>query len=98
MTPATGIVRDGKIEIAAPIDLKEGAEVRIWLEASLIEDDDGPMSDEEVSRTLAAMDKVEPLIMTVEERSNWEKSLADQKTFEISNFETHLKKLQSYWK
>jgi len=34
MTPVTGIVRNGRIEIDAPSGCTEGAEVRLWLEAT----------------------------------------------------------------
>ena len=34
MTPVTGIVRNGRIEIDAPNGCLEGAEVRLWLEAT----------------------------------------------------------------
>ena len=72
-----GIVCNGKIEIEAPSDFSEGSEVRIWLDRTH-GDDDGPMSQDEIERTLEAMSQVQPFILTEAERSEGQQSLDEQ--------------------
>ncbi len=69
MTPINGIVRNGRIEIKAPVGFSDGTEVRIWLDKTQC-DDDGPMSPEEIERTLEAMSQVQPFVLTDAERIN----------------------------
>jgi hypothetical protein len=76
MTTLTAIVRNGRLELPNPIDLPDGTEVQLWLlaggERPSVPEDDRPMSPEEITRTLAAMENVEPLELTDEERAAWE--------------------------
>ena len=96
MTPIIGKVRNGKIEIEAPSELSEGAEVRVWLDAST-HNDDGWISPEEIERTLEAMSHVQPLVFTEQERIDWQKWLDEQKAFEFASDETRARKLLSHW-
>jgi hypothetical protein len=73
MTTMTAIVRNGQIELPRSINLPDGTEVEIRLpeqeETVTGPEDDGPMTPEEIARTLAAMQKIEPFEMTEEERA-----------------------------
>jgi hypothetical protein len=79
-----GVIRNGQVEVAEPIDLPDGSEVTIISDADAtlagVSDDDRPMTPSEIVATLAAMEKIEPFDMTDEERRNadaWEKKVND---------------------
>jgi hypothetical protein len=56
MTHVIGIVRDGKIVVAAPSDLPDGAEVRIWFdELGMRIELDGAEEREEAKRQFLAL-------------------------------------------
>jgi hypothetical protein len=61
-----GVIRNGRVEVAAPIDLPDGSEVTIIADGP----HDRPMTSTEIAATLAAMSKVEPFDMTDEERAS----------------------------
>jgi hypothetical protein len=79
-----GFIRNGRVEVAEPINLPDGSEVTITGHADGkcpgLSDNDRPMTPTEIAATLAAMDKVEPFDMTDEERAAadaWEKKVND---------------------
>lgn len=96
LTPINGIVRNGKIEIEAPSHFVEGSEVRIWIER-IQGDDDGPMSPDEIERTLEAMSYVQPFILSDTERLDWQRSIDEQKALDIASAENRIRKLMSHW-
>jgi hypothetical protein len=74
-----GVIRNGRVEVAEPINLPDGSEVTISSHANgkspVLSDNDLPMTASEIAATLAAMDKVEPFEMTDEDRADadaWE--------------------------
>ena len=69
MTTITATVRGGRLEVAEPINLPDGTELRIPLPGA---PDEGPMSPDEIARVLAAMDQMIPFDLTDAERSAWE--------------------------
>ena len=100
MTPVTGIVRNGRIEIDAPNGCLEGAEVRLWLEAteaSASMNGLGVIGDEEL-KLLSAMKDFEPLVMTEDEESKFNQALKDQRDWELSKFESQASQIESLWK
>lgn len=79
-----GVVRNGQVEVDEPINLPDGSEVTIIGCANGrfidLHDNDRPMTPEEISRTLAAMERVEPFDWTDEYRAEadaWEKKVND---------------------
>ena len=84
-----GVIRNGRVEVAEPINLPEGSEVTITgpvngkspnLADPGFTDNDRSMTPREITETLAAMAKVEPFDMTDEERAGadaWEKKVND---------------------
>lgn len=75
-----GVVRKGRVEVAAPIDLPDGSEVFIASDAHDLSDNGRSMTPSEIAETLAAMERVEPFDMTQEERADadaWEKKVTD---------------------
>jgi len=101
MTTMTAVVRNGRLELPTPIDLPDGTEVEIRLpepegtDSSLV--DEGPMTPEEIARTLAAMEKIEPLEMSDEERSVLTADRQVRKEWEKANFDAHAEKLRRLW-
>jgi hypothetical protein len=60
MTTIRTVIRDRRIDVPAPTDLPDGTEVLLTIGTNL-PDDDGPMSQEEIARVLAAMRRLGPL-------------------------------------
>jgi len=90
-----GIVLKGRVEVAEPIDLPDGSEVTITGKANgklrTSADGDRPMNSDEISATLAAMNKVEPFDMTDEERARadaWERKIND---YTMANLDSGIK-------
>ena len=67
MNAITAIVRNGRFETHERVNLPDGTEVRLRIESPTVQADDLPPGPEEIARTLAAMEKVEPFILTAEE-------------------------------
>lgn len=99
----TAIVRAGRLELPRPLDLPDGTEVTVYLPGE--RDADGGMSGaewlaqppavdlpptpEDIADALAAMDRVEPFVMTDEEYARWQADLAAQKAWEKAHFFEH---------
>jgi hypothetical protein len=80
-----GIIRKGQVIMAQPADLPDETEVEIVpIGPAGSSDDEGTMSPDEIARTLAAMDRVEPFELSEQEeaaiaadrraRREWEKA------------------------
>ena len=94
--------KDGQIVLDAPVAWTDGLRLVIEPEQPLLEpagapDDDTPMTPKEIARTLAAMDKVEPLDMTEDERAAWEAERRARKEWEKAHFAERADKLQRMW-
>jgi hypothetical protein len=77
-----GVVQNGQVIVEEPINLPNGSEVTITAipRANLagVADSDRPMTPEEIARTLAAMDRIEPFDISPEEEveaAAWEKKV-----------------------
>jgi hypothetical protein len=81
MNAIKGTVKAGRVEVQVPPEWPEGTEVEIHPLANLEPGgDEGPMTPEEIDRTLAAMEKVEPFDMSAEEATDldtWERKVKD---------------------
>ena len=73
-----GIIRKGQVIMPQPADLPDETEVEI-VPVGLAgpADDEGTMGPDEIARTLAAMDEIEPFEMTDEERATIEAAVAE---------------------
>ncbi len=101
MTMMTAIVRNGQLELPRPIDLPDGTEVEILLPEPERTDsgseDDGPITPEEIARILAAIEKIEPLEMTEDERAALAADRQARKEWEKAHFEERAEKLRRMW-
>ena len=91
-------VRDGRIEPDTPLGLPEGARV-VVLPEPIANDDDGDERDtpEAIAKWLAWYDTLEPLIITDEERREWDARRAAQKAWEREHFDERAEKLRRMW-
>jgi hypothetical protein len=90
MTALKGIIQQGQVIMPGPTDLPDGTEVQVipvGLAGSA--EDDGPMTPAEITRTLAAMDEVEPLEMSDQERAALEADRRARKEWEKGRFHEH---------
>jgi hypothetical protein len=101
MNTMTAIVRNGQIELPRPIDLPDGTEVEIRLPeaagADSFQAHEGLLTPEEIARTLAAMEKIEPLEMSDEERAALEADRQGRKEWEKSHFDSRADELRRIW-
>jgi predicted DNA-binding antitoxin AbrB/MazE fold protein len=98
MATITAIIRNGRLELPQPLNLPDGTEVKIQLpETTDSGTEDQPMTAEEMARTLAAMDKIEPFDMTDGERDALEADRQARKVWEKSQFAEHGDKLRGAW-
>lgn len=93
MSAIKGIIQNGQVILQQPTDWPDGTEVTVTPAA----EDDGPMTPEEIARTLAAMDKIEPFDMTDEERAAIEADRQARKEWEKAHFNEHADKLRRLW-
>ena len=92
-----GVIRNGQVIVDEPINLPDGSEVTITGYAhgrfEGEEDNDRPPTPAEIAEALAAMEKLEPLEMTDEERAEaeaWEKKVND---YSIANMDKGIEDL-----
>jgi predicted DNA-binding antitoxin AbrB/MazE fold protein len=94
-------IEEPRRELPKPIDLPDGTEVEIRLpetqSADFRQGDDGPMTPEEIARTLAAMQKMEPLEMSEEEGASLEADRQHRKAWEKAHFDAHAEELRRMW-
>ena len=96
-----GVVRDGRVELKEPINLPDGTEVTITDSprdtSAGLADEKRPPTPEEIAATLAAMDAIEPLELSDEERAAWEAERQARKEWEKDHFEEHADTLRRMW-
>ncbi|MEJ7590694.1 MAG: hypothetical protein WKF77_04045 [Planctomycetaceae bacterium] len=97
MNAITAIVRNGRFETHERVNLPDGTEVRLWIESATAETDELPPTPEEIARTLAAMEKVEPFILTAEESDAEMIRQQADKAWEKSQFEQRGEHLRKIW-
>jgi hypothetical protein len=98
MNAITGTWKNGQIVPDNPVNWPEGCRLVIEpvpTETTLgIREEDWPTTPEGIARHLALMEQIEPVIMTDEERAEWEAARKAQKDFEKANFEKWAKQIE----
>src|SRR5262249_45180951 len=93
-----GIIRKGQVIIAQPADLPDETEVEIVpVGLASPTDDEGTMGPDEIARTLAAMDRVEPFEMTGAEEASIEADRRARKEWEKARFLEQADRLRDIW-
>ena len=81
MNAIRATVQSGRIDVQVPPDWPDGTQVEIQPEGQAgSDDDDRLLTPEEIARTLAAMDRVEPFDMSAEDTADleaWERKVND---------------------
>src|SRR5690242_15610639 len=78
-----GTIHDGQVVLPQPVDLPDGTEVEIVpVDPAGSADDDGPLTPDEIARTLAAMEQVQPFEMSDLERAALEAARRAHKEWE----------------
>ena len=97
MSTLRGIIRNGQVIVTEPTDLPDGTEVEILPVGRSTVDEEGPMTPDEIARTLVAMDKIEPLEMSDAERAAIEADRQARKEWEKAHFDEHADRLRRIW-
>ena len=97
MSTLKGIIRNGQVIVIGPTDLPDGTEVEILPVSLSALDDEGQVTPDEIARTLAAMEKIEPFEMTDAERAAIEADRQARKEWEKAHFDEHGDRLRSIW-
>ena len=95
MIAIKGTVKNGQVVLDEPDGLSEGTRVDVRPIRSDIED--GPMTPEEIDAVLAAMNRSEPLLLTLEEEAQWKADLEAQRNYDSMAFEERAEKLRRMW-
>jgi hypothetical protein len=97
MSTLKGIIRNGEVIVIGPNDLPDGTEVEILPVGLSDLDDQGQVTPDEITRTLAAMDVIEPFEMTDAERAAIEADRQARKESEKAHFDEHGDRLRGIW-
>lgn len=92
-----GIIHDGRVVLSQPTGLPDGTEVEVVPVGLSSSTDDGPMTPDEIAQTLAAMEELEPLEMTDEEREAIRGDRQARKEWEKDRFFEHADRLRDMW-
>lgn len=97
MAPIEAIVKGRRLEVEVPADWPDGTEVEVHpVEREANGVGDG-MSPDEIVRTLAAMDRMEPFDMTDGERAAWEAERQARKECDKVQFVERAERLRKEW-
>lgn len=97
MTTLRATILGRRLEVDVPADWPDGAEVEIHPVEQGTDAVGGAMSAEEIARTLAAMERIEPFELTEAERSAREAERLARKERDKAQFVQHADKLRSAW-
>ena len=97
MTTIKATVRGRRLEIDVPADWPDGIEVQIQPVGARPGDADDAISPDEIARTLAAMDQIEPFDMGNDELAAWEAERQRRKELEKAQFAQHAEELRRMW-
>jgi hypothetical protein len=93
MSAIHGTIQDGQVVLNTPADLPNGTEVTVrpTAQADQLPDDDDN-SPEAIAQRLALIDRVQPW-MSPEEQAEWDKVRAEEKLFQLSQWEKWCKEV-----
>jgi hypothetical protein len=101
MATIKAIIRNGRIEVAEPIDLPDGTELTIPLpgraEILGIREEDGSDNPEAIAAWLAWYDALEPLDFSSEERVAREAARREEKQVELAQWEKRSQLIEKHF-
>jgi hypothetical protein len=97
MTTIKATISGRRLELDVPADWPDGTEVEIHPIQSVGHGNDDKLSPEEIARTLAAMDQMEPFEMSDAECAAWEAERQCRKERDKAEFAEHAEKLRRMW-
>lgn len=96
MPTITGTVKGGQVVFDAPAELPDGTRVEV-LPVVGRDAEEGPMSPAEIEAVLAAMGRIEPLLLTAEEEARWEADRRARRAHDLAHYPERLEKLRRMW-
>src|SRR5438128_2405935 len=91
-------VQGGRLDLEVPRDWPDGTEVEIQpVDRGTPANGEGPLSSDEIARILAAMDQIEPFVLTDDERAAFETDRQARKEWEQAHFNEQADRLQEDW-
>jgi hypothetical protein len=97
MSTLQGVIRNGQVIVIGQTDLADGTEVEILSPGFSVVDLQAQMNPDEIARTLADMEKIEPFEMTDAERASIEADRQARKEWEKAHFDEHADRLRRIW-
>ncbi|MBA4066477.1 MAG: hypothetical protein C0501_22755 [Isosphaera sp.] len=99
MAVIRGTIQDGKVVFATPPGWPDGTEVTVTAPAFGADElpDDNDSSPAAITQRLALMDRVQGW-MTPEDYAAWERARAEQKAWELANWDARCKKIEDLFK
>jgi hypothetical protein len=92
-----GVIHDGQVVLLERSDLPEGTEVEIVPVDLARLTDEVLVTPDEITRTLAAMDAIQPFELSVSERAAIESDRRAHKEWEKARFNEHAERLREMW-
>lgn len=103
MSAIRGTIQDGKVILDAPANLPNGTPVTVSVGGAEghvgigIREEDWPTTQEDIAVLVAKMGQIQPFL-TPEEETAWHKARAEQKAWELANWEAHGKSVEDLFK
>lgn len=97
MTIIKGTVKDGRLEVNVPADWPDGTQVEIHPLEATAETNAEVIAAAEISRTLAAMDRVEPFEISDAEQAAWEAERRAVREQEKLQFSERSERMRRMW-
>jgi hypothetical protein len=100
MIAMKGTVKNGQVVLDDPAGLSDGTRVDVvpvGVRPTQCEDEDGPMTPEEIADVLGVMARIEPLLMTPAEEAQWKADLAAQRDHDAAAFAARAERLRRMW-
>jgi hypothetical protein len=91
-------IKKRKLEVDVPDDWPDGTEVEIQPLADATSAAEETLSPDEVAKTLAAMDQMQPFDMTDVEQAAWDADRKALRERDKAQFAEHAQKLRQGWK
>jgi hypothetical protein len=102
MSTIRGTIQDGKVVLDEPANLPDGTRVVLAVPGEEyvgvgMREEDWPTDEAGIAALVASMDQIQPFL-TPEDEERWRQALAEQKAWELANWDAHCKKIEDLFK